>query len=122
MKSKHNWSQWGELGDEKPGLKLGNSVVMGLVEVVVLKVKLTADEGARGTAVNEGREELGQAVKLDIDDKQMHGPQAELQKSPGGGIAIKEFEGDQGGEASEMVRSKHCQGFINEVIHGAAVD
>ncbi|KAG5349627.1 hypothetical protein C0989_002687 [Termitomyces sp. Mn162] len=34
----------------------------GFVEVIVLEVKLTADEGARGAAVDKGREDLGQAI------------------------------------------------------------
>ncbi|KAG5351875.1 hypothetical protein C0989_004641 [Termitomyces sp. Mn162] len=97
MKSKHVWSQQGELGDKKLGLKLqvivkGEGVVMVLgdschggatirelelkkfVEVVASEVKLTADEGAGDTAVNKGGEDLGQAVESDIDDKQLCGP------------------------------------------------
>ncbi|KAG5349961.1 hypothetical protein C0989_001018 [Termitomyces sp. Mn162] len=70
------------LGDKEPGLKLqviveGEGVVMvlsdsgcgraaieelelkGFVEIVVLEVELTADKGARGTAVDKGGEYLG---------------------------------------------------------------
>ncbi|KAG5732282.1 hypothetical protein E4T56_gene11364 [Termitomyces sp. T112] len=103
----------------------------GLVEVVASEVKLTADEGARGTAINKGGEDLGQVIKSDIDDKQLCGPQAELQRSPelavcdtsnGGGVAIKELEEDQSGEASEALGSKHCQGFVDKVIHGTAIN
>ncbi|KAG5726599.1 hypothetical protein E4T56_gene5577 [Termitomyces sp. T112] len=96
-KSKHDQSHWRELGNKKPGLKAqviveGEGVVMVLsdsyhggasvkelelkefVKVIALKVKLTADEGAIGTAVDKDGEDLGQAVKSDIDDKQLHGP------------------------------------------------
>ncbi|KAG5335168.1 hypothetical protein C0989_002043, partial [Termitomyces sp. Mn162] len=55
----------------------------GLVEVVAPEVKLTADEGARGTAVDKGGEDLGQAIESDIDDKQPCRPQAELRGSSG---------------------------------------
>ncbi|KAG5331579.1 hypothetical protein C0989_007938, partial [Termitomyces sp. Mn162] len=92
--SEHNWGQWGELSNKKPGLKLqvivkGEGVVVvlsdpccggasieeleleGFVEVMASEVELTADEGTGGTAVNKGkgRKYLGQAVRLDIDDK-----------------------------------------------------
>ncbi|KAG5341030.1 hypothetical protein C0989_012025 [Termitomyces sp. Mn162] len=92
MKSKHDQSQQRELGDKKLSLKLqiivkGEGVIVvlsdpchggafikelelkELVEVIAPEVKLTADKGAGGTAVNKGREYLGQAVELDIDDK-----------------------------------------------------
>ncbi|KNZ81904.1 hypothetical protein J132_10183 [Termitomyces sp. J132] len=81
----------GELSDEEPGLELqiiveGESVVMvlsdpysgtfikeleleGFVKVIALEVKLTADEGTRGAAVDEGGEYLGRAIKSDIDDE-----------------------------------------------------
>ncbi|KAG5352035.1 hypothetical protein C0989_004130 [Termitomyces sp. Mn162] len=84
--------QWGELGDKKPGLKLqvivkGEGVVMvlsdpccgrasikelelkGFIKVIVSEVKLAANEGTRGAAVDKGREYLGQAVESEIDDK-----------------------------------------------------
>ncbi|KAG5334567.1 hypothetical protein C0989_003358 [Termitomyces sp. Mn162] len=89
--------RWEELSDEKLGLKLqiiveGEGVVIvlsdschggasieeleleGFVEVVVLEIKLTADEGARGAAVDKGGEDLGQAIESDIDDKQLCRP------------------------------------------------
>ncbi|KAG5726829.1 hypothetical protein E4T56_gene601 [Termitomyces sp. T112] len=92
MKSKHDQSQQGELGDEKPGLKpqvivKGEGVVMilsdsyhgeasikeleleGFVKVIASEVKLTADEGARDATIDKGGEDLGQAVELNIDDK-----------------------------------------------------
>ncbi|KAG5334262.1 hypothetical protein C0989_003632 [Termitomyces sp. Mn162] len=53
------------------------------VKIVASEVESTADEGTGGAAVNKGREYLGQAIKLDIDDKQLHGPRAELRGSPG---------------------------------------
>ncbi|KAG5329762.1 hypothetical protein C0989_009299, partial [Termitomyces sp. Mn162] len=82
----------GKLGDEKLGLKLqvivkGEGVVMVLsnpccgrasieelelkefVEVVASEVKLTADEGTGGAAIDKGGEYLGQAIESDIDDK-----------------------------------------------------
>ncbi|KAG5334851.1 hypothetical protein C0989_002788 [Termitomyces sp. Mn162] len=94
-------SQQGELGDKKLSLKLqvivkseGVVVVLsnsycsgasikeleleGLIKVIVLEVKLTDDEGAGGSAVDEDGEDLRQAIKLDVDDKQLCGPQAEL--------------------------------------------
>ncbi|KAG5352356.1 hypothetical protein C0989_002677 [Termitomyces sp. Mn162] len=40
----------------------------------------------------------------------------------GGQVAVKEFEEDRGGKASEVLRSKHHQGFINELVGGTAVD
>ncbi|KAG5349700.1 hypothetical protein C0989_002324 [Termitomyces sp. Mn162] len=54
----------------------------GLVKVIAPEVELTADKGARGATVDEGREDLGQAIKSDIDDKQMCRPQVELWRSP----------------------------------------
>ncbi|KAG5332533.1 hypothetical protein C0989_006992 [Termitomyces sp. Mn162] len=126
------------LGDEEPGLKLqaiveGEGVVIvlsdfgcggasieelelkGFVKVIASEVKLTADEGARGTTIDEGREYLGQAID--------HGCfQAVCDVSHWGGVSVKEFEGNQGGEVSEGVGSKHRQGLIDEVISGATVD
>ncbi|KAG5351821.1 hypothetical protein C0989_004813 [Termitomyces sp. Mn162] len=70
----------------------------GFVEVVASEVELTANEGAGGATVNEGREYLG------------------------GGVSVKEFEGNQGGEALEGVGSERRQGLIDEVISGATVN
>ncbi|KAG5333587.1 hypothetical protein C0989_005287, partial [Termitomyces sp. Mn162] len=39
-----------------------------------------------------------------------------------GGVAIKKFEKDWSGEALEVLGSKHCQEFVNEVIGGTTVD
>ncbi|KAG5335731.1 hypothetical protein C0989_000534 [Termitomyces sp. Mn162] len=71
----------------------------GFVKVVASEVELIADKGTRGATINKGGEYLGR-----------------------GGLTVKELEGVWSGEASEVVGSEHCQGFIDEVIHGAAVD
>ncbi|KAG5349801.1 hypothetical protein C0989_001824, partial [Termitomyces sp. Mn162] len=55
----------------------------GFVEVVASEVKLTTDEGTEGATVDKGGEYLGQAIELDIDDKQLHRPRAELQGNLG---------------------------------------
>ncbi|KAG5338855.1 hypothetical protein C0989_005825 [Termitomyces sp. Mn162] len=65
------------------GASIKELELKGFVKVIALEVELTADEGAGGATINKGGEGLGQAIKLDIDDKQLCGPQVELWRSPG---------------------------------------
>ncbi|KAG5334561.1 hypothetical protein C0989_003380 [Termitomyces sp. Mn162] len=97
------------------------------VKVIALEVELTADKGAGGAAVNKSREYLGQAIELNINDKQLCRPRAELQRGLGvvdhglgvlgGGWDIKRYQPGVSGVVPVEVEGE--AGLVNMRVGGA---